>query len=163
MEGILAIAAIIIIIVRMVKASENKQKKQNENQPQVEQQRPIAPQADPFEQFKRIQTLYEERPERDRNFEGVMRPGGEGYNQTHVERNDYSKYPESTKGFVSMEGTESFEGKCIEPDANHCAVEHLEDSVYASEIGMEENAFTHEDIVKGIIMAEILSKPKSLQ
>ncbi len=65
--------------------------------------------------------------------------------------------------FESQEGTKSTEGECVEPNPNHCAVEHFEDTVYTSEIGKEESDFTREDFVKGIIMAEILSKPKSVQ
>ena len=68
-----------------------------------------------------------------------------------------------TLTYESTEGSESNEGKCIEPDANHCVVEHPLDTVYAEEIGSENNNFAREDFVKGIIMAEILSKPKSMQ
>ena len=161
MEVIFAIAAIIIFIVRAVKASESKQKNQNEGT-QTPPQRPIAF-SDAFEQFREIEKMRAEQAERDRNFEGVTRPDGEGYNQARVERNDYSKYPEYTKGYVSVEGTNSSEGKCIEPNANHCAVEHSEDSDYASEITDEAVAFSRDDIVKGIIMAEILSKPKCME
>lgn len=53
------------------------------------------------------------------------------------------------------------EGECIEEHPNHCAVEHQPDSVYATEISDSENvSFTREQLVNGIIMAEILSKPK---
>lgn len=159
MEGLLAIAAIIIFVVRAVKASESKQKNQNDNQ--TEPQRPVATPRDPFEQFRRLEEI---KRQQNKTFEGVNRPNAEGYGQEKLEKDGYRQKQEKTVNFVSSEGSESSEGKCIEPNANHCAVEHTEDSVYASEIGMEEsNCFTHEDVVKGIIMAEILSKPKSLQ
>lgn len=72
-----------------------------------------------------------------------------------------TEYAKNKNVFVSMEGTESQEGKCIEPDANHCTVEHYEDSVYASEIADEKTPkFNRENLIQGVIMAEILSKPK---
>ena len=62
--------------------------------------------------------------------------------------------------FVSTEGMASQEGQCIEPNANHCAVEHFEDTVYDSEISDKVPVkFDREYLVQGIIMAEIL-KPK---
>ena len=89
----------------------------------------------------------------ERNFQGVNRPNAEGYNELKKEPLFYE----------SAEGSESNEGKCIEENPAHCVVEHSEDSIYATEIGNENNDFTREDFVKGIIMAEILSKPKSMQ
>lgn len=56
------------------------------------------------------------------------------------------------------------EGECIEEHPDHCAVEHQPDSVYASEIS--ENAtveIDREQLVNGIIMSEILSKPKCFE
>lgn len=53
------------------------------------------------------------------------------------------------------------EGECIEKDPNHCAVRHTPDSVYANEITDEpRQAFSREQLVNGIIVAELLSKPK---
>ena len=72
-----------------------------------------------------------------------------------------TEYAKAQNVYVSAEGSESQEGKCIEPDANHCSVEHTADSVYASEITDEASPkFNRESLVQGIIMAEILSKPK---
>ena len=45
-----------------------------------------------------------------------------------------TEYAKKENIFVSQEGTESQEGKCIEENANHCAVEHVEDTVYQTEI-----------------------------
>ncbi len=67
------------------------------------------------------------------------------------------------KPYESSEGTESNEGKCIEPNPVHCAVEHFEDSVYESEIGSQAPDTSREELIKAIIMSEIISKPKSLQ
>ena len=72
-----------------------------------------------------------------------------------------TEYAKNKDVFVSYEGSESYEGKCIEPDANHCAVEHVEDEIFQTEIADEKPArFNRENFVQGIIMAEILSKPK---
>lgn len=84
-------------------------------------------------------------------------PKTEAFNRTTRS----SEYAKKQSVFVSTEGMESQEGKCIEPDANHCSVEHEEDSVYSSEITDEAHAkFNRESLVQGIVMAEILSKPK---
>ena len=72
-----------------------------------------------------------------------------------------TEYAKKENIFVSQEGTESQEGKCIEENANHCAVEHIEDTVYQTEITDETPVkINRESLVQGIIMAEILSKPK---
>lgn len=51
------------------------------------------------------------------------------------------------------------EGECIETEPVHCAVEHTPDSVYATEIS-DKPDISREQLVNGIIMAELLSKPK---
>lgn len=72
-----------------------------------------------------------------------------------------TEYAKAKNVFVSTEGTASQEGSCVEPDANHCAVEHIEDTVYQTEITDEAPVkINRESLVQGIIMAEILSKPK---
>ncbi len=61
--------------------------------------------------------------------------------------------------YVSNEGTSSSEGTCIEEDPQHCAVKHEEtDDIYV--LSGENASFDRQDIVKGIIMSEILGKPK---
>lgn len=162
MDILLVIAAIIAFIVRIAKVSENKQKNQEESRQRPAEIFEKLPD-DLFEHYKKVRTMMADFKEWDRDYEGVNHPDGEGYGQEKIEKNDYVGCPQYTKGFKETEGTESSEGMCIEPNANHCAVEHFEDTVYASEIGNTENEFTHKDFVKGIIMAEILSKPKSLQ
>ena len=75
---------------------------------------------------------------------------------------NFNESPKVTVKYESAEGSESDEGKCIEPDPQHCAVEHPEETIYSTEIGTEP-VFSKDDFVKGIIMSEILSKPKSLR
>lgn len=71
-----------------------------------------------------------------------------------------TEYAKNKDVFVSFEGSESYEGKCIEPDADHCAVEHVDD-VFQTEISEETPVrFNREALIQGIIMSEILSKPK---
>ena len=89
--------------------------------------------------------------------EKTPQPKTETFNRTTRS----SEYAKAQNVFVSAEGSESQEGKCIEEDANHCAVEHFEDTVYQTEISDEAPVyFNRESLVQGIIMAEILSKPK---
>lgn len=82
--------------------------------------------------------------------------------ESAFEKAKRSENPKITVKYQSAEGSESDEGKCIEPDPQHCAVEHIEETVYSNEIGIEPS-FSKDDFVKGIIMSEILSKPKSLR
>ena len=61
--------------------------------------------------------------------------------------------------YVSNEGTSSSEGTCIEENPQHCAVKHEEnDDIYV--LNGENTSFNRQDVVKGIIMSEILGKPK---
>ncbi len=144
MEAVFVLLVIISVIVRIAAAS----KKQQEQQAQK------AATPDP-------KGAEDRRSSGERSYGGVNRPNANGYRQEKT----VPERKASTKGaFVSTEGSESNEGKCIEPDANHCAVEHDADSVYLTEITDEPaSAFTREDMVKGIIMAEILSKPKCME
>ena len=153
MEGLIFIAAIIFIIAKNI--AKVKQQSEN-NQPQKPSQEPR--QRMNREQFEELQRKItgEFFGQQNKNYQGVNRPNTEGY------REEKSAVRNSVR-YVSEEGSESNEGKCIEPNANHCSVEHFEDTVYANEIGSENIDFTHEDFVKGIIMAELISKPKSLQ
>ena len=151
MEVLLALLAIISVIVRISKKAQETQG--NQNQPQ----RPVAPKPKGFD-FEKLEEMLTGEKQAEKSFEGVNRPNAEGYRQ--------EKKPEkkTEASFVSAEGSESTEGKCIEENANHCAVEHEADSIYASEIADERTlAFTRDDMVKGIIMAEILSKPKCME
>ena len=72
-----------------------------------------------------------------------------------------TEYAKAKNVFASPEGTASQEGTCIEPNADHCVMdEHIDDVIYATQITDEQPVFTRENLVQGIIMAEILSKPK---
>lgn len=65
---------------------------------------------------------------------------------------------------VKVQEMSTHEGECIENEPEHCAVEHTADSVYASEISDEpKNDFSREQLVNGIIIAELLSKPKCFE
>ncbi len=152
MEVLIFIAVIIFIIAKNA-AKVKQQTQQNEPQ-KPETRNPID-----FEEIQRRiagEFFGESEKEQNRDYQGVNRPKAEGYREARPLTKNSIKYE-------SEEGRESNEGKCIEPNANHCAVEHFEDTVYASEIGSENIDFTREDLVKGIIMAEIISKPKSMQ
>ena len=104
----------------------------------------------------------------NRNFQGVNRPNAQGQQKNNKPlKNNFSfegmsyEGASSKKGFVSTEGTSSKEGFCIEPNANHCAVKHEPDSVYTTEITDETfSAFSKEDLLKGIVLGEILNSPK---
>ena len=155
MEVLLALLAIISVIVRISKKAQETQG--NQNQPQ----RPVAPKPKGFD-FEKLEEMLTGEKQAEKSFEGVNRPNAEGYRQEKKPEKKPEKKMEAS--FVSAEGSESSEGKCIEENANHCAVEHEADSVYASEITDERTpAFTRDDMVKGIIMAEILSKPKCME
>ncbi len=152
MEVLIFIAAIIFIIAK--NAAKVKQQSQQNEPEETEPRNPID-----FEEIQRKlvgEFFGEKQKEQGRDYQGVNRPKTEGYREEIPLTKNSIKYE-------SEEGRESNEGKCIEPNANHCAVEHFDDTVYASEIGIENSDFTREDLVKGIIMAEIISKPKSMQ
>ncbi len=97
----------------------------------------------------------EERPQPAQSYDEaeIFRPGAEGYREESSGKKESQKY-------YSSEGSKSTEGECIEPNPSHCVTEHVEDSVYATEISDEEVEFDRESLVKGIIMAEIITKPK---
>ncbi len=150
MEVLLVLLAIISVIVRI-------SKKAQEGKPD-QPQRPVATPQKGFD-FEKLEEMLTGEKQEEKKYEGVNRPNAEGYRQETPE-----KKVRTEKAFVSTEGSESNEGKCIEPNANHCAVEHEADSIYLSEITDEPaSAFTRDDMVKGIIMAEILSKPKCME
>lgn len=151
MEGLLVIIAIIFFIAKSIAKNKNQAQPQQPQRPEMPQQ----PKVDFEEIRKRFQYEASEELEKrqDKDFQGVNRPNAEGYKDV--------KAKNSVK-YESEEGTESTEGKCIEPNPDHCAVEHFEDTVYTEEIGRE-ITFDREDFVKGILMAEIISKPKSLR
>ncbi len=151
MEGLLVVVAIIFFIVKNV--VKIKQQSEGQGQPQ----RPQTPKAPvDFEEIrKRFEFSDEPEKKQEKDFQGVNRPNAEGYEKIKTQAN--AKYE-------SFEGSESSEGKCIEPNPDHCAVEHEEETVYTNEIGDEAScAFSKEDFVKGIIMSEIVSVPKSLR
>lgn len=136
---IIALAAIGAVIIRMAKKAQQK----------VEEQ-PVFKEEDVFFEDEEV------------SFEGkeMPRQKTETFNRTTRS----TEYAKTQNVFVSTEGSESHEGKCIEKDANHCAVEHIEDSVYQTEISDEApKKFNRESLVQGIIMAEILSKPKWME
>lgn len=159
MEVLIFIATIIFIIAKNA-AKVKQQSQQNEPQKPETVNQPRNPMTRAqFEELQRKITgefFGEKQKEQGRDYQGVNRPKAEGYREERPLTKNSIKYE-------SEEGRESNEGKCIEPNANHCAVEHFDDTVYASEIGTENSDFTREDLVKGIIMAEIISKPKSMQ
>ena len=65
---------------------------------------------------------------------------------------------------VKVQEMSTHEGECIESEPEHCAVKHSPDSVYATEISDEPKIdFSREQLVNGIIMAELLSKPKCFE
>ena len=144
MEGLLVIVAIIFFIAKNVAKNKN-QGKEETQQPKI----------DVEEIKKRFQyEVHEADKKLEKAFQGVNRPNAEGYKNVPK--------TEKTLKYESAEGSESTEGKCIEPNPSHCAVEHAEDTVYTEEIGREK-PFNRDDFVKGILMAEIISKPKSLR
>ena len=144
MEALVGLALAIFFFIRAINKAKEGHK--SEEKPQTPVKRP------PMEtffgdlvDFDKQQTATQPRQ--------TERPQG-------VNENIRSTELEYGKSF-SMEGTKSTEGECIEENPKHCAVEHIEDSVYVNEItDTSEVAFDRQDLVKGIIMAEILSKPK---
>ncbi len=65
---------------------------------------------------------------------------------------------------VKVQEMSTHEGECIESEPEHCAVKHSPDSVYATEISDKPKIdFSREQLVNGIIMAELLSKPKCFE
>ena len=68
------------------------------------------------------------------------------------------------KAQVKAQEMSTHEGECIESEPEHCAVKHSPDSVYATEISDKPKIdFSREQLVNGIIMAELLSKPKCFE
>lgn len=68
------------------------------------------------------------------------------------------------KAQLKAQEMSTHEGECIESEPEHCAVKHSPDSVYATEISDEPKIdFSREQLVNGIIMAELLSKPKCFE
>lgn len=57
---------------------------------------------------------------------------------------------------LSTEGTASQEGECVEENPNHCAVEHPEERASAAPAAR----FTASELKNGILMGEILGRPK---
>ena len=57
---------------------------------------------------------------------------------------------------LSAEGTASQEGECVEENPNHCAVEHPEEKAPAAPAAR----FTASELKNGILMGEILGRPK---
>jgi hypothetical protein len=92
----------------------------------------------------------------------VFRPGAEGYRNPSRIGEKLEKKPMARNRYVSTEGSASTEGECIEPNPNHCVTDHIDDAIYSAEINDEGISLDldRESIVKGIIMAEIISKPK---
>lgn len=143
MDVLIAIATIAIFIIRAVKKAQEKATEQAKNfEP---------PKAQPQPETKAKPTVKQTVQRTTRSMEYSKQEIGKKLPKEQLIRPEY----------VSAEGSVSQEGKCIEPDANHCAVEHFEDTVYANEITDEAPVkFDREHLVQGIIMAEILSKPK---
>lgn len=136
MEVLFALITIAIFIVRAVKQAQEKADEQNKQfEPPVVQ---------------RPQQAQKPKP----------KPAVNQTVQRKTRSIEYTEGESARTSFASSEGFASQEGQCIEPNPNHCAVEHEEDSVYASEIKDEAPVvFNRENLVQGIIMAEIL-KPK---
>lgn len=154
MDGLLIIVAIIFFIAKNIAKNKNQAQGQEKAQRPEESQQPKID----FEEIrKRFQYEVSEqyKQKQDKDFRGINRPNAEGYKEVKPKTWSSLKYE-------SEEGSESTEGKCIEPNPSHCAVEHFEDIIYNEEIGRE-TGFDREDFIKGILMAEIVSKPKSLR
>lgn len=136
MEVLFALITIAIFIVRAVKQAQEKAEEQNKQfEPPVVQ---------------RPQQAQKPKP----------KPAVNQTMQRKTRSMEHAEGESTRTSFVSSEGFASQEGQCIEPNPNHCAVEHEEDSVYASEIKDEAPVvFNRENLVQGIVMAEIL-KPK---
>lgn len=69
---------------------------------------------------------------------------------------------QAARDAFSPEGKPSSEGECIEPNPNHCVVEHSEDAAY-SQNETELDAIDKQELVKGILWSEILGKPKCMR
>ena len=100
-----------------------------------------------------------EKPEQNAE---VFRHGAEGYRNSSRIGEKLERKPMTRNIFASTEGSASTEGECIEPNPNHCVTKHVDDAIYSAEIKDEGISLDldRESIVKGIIMAEIISKPK---
>ncbi|MBE7092224.1 MAG: hypothetical protein E7365_03470 [Clostridiales bacterium] len=143
MDTLLALATIAIVIIRLIKKTQ-KNAAQNSTEPEeIKVNTYSEPKAEPTAKVDFERTTRSTEYNRDKL-------GAKIKNESNI-RPD----------FISSEGYGSQEGECIEPNANHCAVEHMEDTVYDTEIKDETVVdFNRENLVKGIVMAEILSKPK---
>ena len=107
-----------------------------------------------------ISEVFEDEKPAQKKFEGTMRPNSEGYREPRIGEK-LKKEPLNRGTFVSTEGTASTEGECIEENPDHCAVEHEDNAIYGNEIGSEKRFnVSHKTLVNGVIMAEIISKPK---
>ena len=124
-----------------------------------------------------------------RAYQGVNRPGAEGYaaarpmnsartpdqrsaaqNPAQKERKAEEKMSRagqtdgslrfaSREGFGSAEGTAGTEGECIEENPQHCAVEHLPDDAY-DEVTDFGDEFDRKALLRAMIMGEVLNAPK---
>ena len=69
---------------------------------------------------------------------------------------------QAARDAFSPEGKPSAEGECIEPNPNHCAVEHQQDTAYAQNQSDALN-IEKQELIKGILWSEILGKPKCMR
>ena len=153
---------IIIFIIVSIVAAVNKNK--TSNTPGQPGSRPVPPQPSPGNNPGNRQPYRTAPPQAGRSgMPGRAVKPAPGAAKTPMQE-EYERFlkRQAAREALSPEGKPSTEGECIEPNPNHCAVEHQEDAAYRQ----TENEFIDvekQELMKGILWSEILGKPKCMR